>query len=236
MYQPSPTGKGTPAKEKLHSAMGNSPPPPPPPSTISKVLKGANGAATPTAERGRARSNSNPLAAAKSPLKSNTSGKSKMTATELTTSSETGMDALTEDKLLHIGHSKIAHSDNFLIKLPEGGLVRVKISDHEELNDRRIQPKELRKILHEKPAIAGILFEAMLELGIAHADDIHEGNDDDNASQASQSTDLKDVITNNTPMFARLPPDASEEDDDDENGEIDEGLHQLSLSNDEEFA
>lgn len=216
--------------------MGNSPPPPPPPSTISKVLKSTSGPpATPTAERGRTRSNSNPVAMAKSPLKSNTSGKSKMTATELTT--DTGMDALTEDKLLHIGHSKIAHSDNFLVKLPEGGLVRVKIADHEELNDRRIQPRDLRKILYEKPAIAGILFEAMLELGIAQADDIQEGENEDDESQSIQSMDVKDMITNNTPMFGRAPPDMDGNDDEDgEDDDLDEGLHHLHLSNDEEFA
>lgn len=217
--------------------MGNSPPPPPPTSTISKVLKGASSNSTATVmERGRTRSNSNPLTT-KSPIKSNTSGKSKMTATELITATEAGMDALTEDKLLHIGHSKIAHSDNFLVQLPEGGLVRIKISDHEELNDRRIQPRDLRKILHEKPSIAGILFEAMLELGIAHANDIKEGADeDDNASDGSQSLDLKDMISNNTPMFGRGTTDEDGTNEDDFDQAIDDGLHQLSLSNDEEFA
>lgn len=222
MIAPDPVkagGKALAASTKLQSSFGAPPPPPPPTSTLTRLLKG-DGAHE--AGKSRARSSSNATAGMKSP-----SGRAATASMDNTEQPDGEIDALTEDKLLHIGHNKVAQSDNFLIKLPEGALMRIKISDDAELNDRRINIGELRKLMFDNPSIAGLLYEAMIECNIVHPD-VHDEDGDDfdqmgketdiEASMRSMSMDMgrnlsmKDLISNNTPMFGNDNKDHNDSD------------------------
>lgn len=59
-------------------------------------------------------------------------------------------------------------NDNFVITLPAptNAPMRVMISDYDEFDDERLTAKDMRKLLFSKPAIAELLYEAMLDIGL----------------------------------------------------------------------
>lgn len=59
-------------------------------------------------------------------------------------------------------------NDNFIIKLPPptNAPMRVMISDYDEFDDDRLTAKDMRKLLFSKPAVAELLYEAMLDVAL----------------------------------------------------------------------
>lgn len=71
-----------------------------------------------------------------------------------------------DDKLFHIAHDSVAQSDNFLIKTADGGSLRIKIDDNEIFEDPRLTSSDLRVLFYNKPALAELIYDAMIDAGI----------------------------------------------------------------------
>lgn len=108
--------------------------------------------------------------------------------------SSTSMDldsSIANDKMLKLGLDNVAQSDSFLVPAvsTKGGLIRVMISDYDEFDDRRLNPQAVRQLLYANPAVAELLYDAMIDEGLVE----EELYDEDNfASMMSSSSPLRD--------------------------------------------
>lgn len=97
--------------------------------------------------------------------------------------------------MLQISTKNIYDSENFLVKMPKGSIVRLKISDSDDFGDEKniVTPKRLRKLLHDKPHLIEILYEVMLEENIVNFSSISyydDLNDDEFSNQFNTELDL----------------------------------------------
>lgn len=138
-------------------------------------------------------------------------------------------DALTEDKLLKVGVDNIAMCDNFLVpiplpvvltaeqraKFPQSGYIRVKISEYDEFDDPRITVPALRQLLHQRPHIAELLYEALAEANLisdhrvlASEGGLQEGDEDLAYPVAMLSSNNRSRLTSRAPVDdLDTPPD-----------------------------
>ncbi len=92
------------------------------------------------------------------------SAKSQPPSSSSTNNNQEDIPELFKDK----SAAALFQNDNFVIKLPPptNAPMRVMISDYDEFDDDRLTAKDIRKLLFSKPAVAELLYEAMLDVAL----------------------------------------------------------------------
>jgi hypothetical protein len=106
---------------------------------------------------------------------------------------KSNFDEVTHDRLFRIADDKIETSDNFLVKTKNNRIIRVMLSDYDELDDSRINVSDLRKLLFLKPAIAELLYEEMLEIGLVE-EEWQPTEDDEDEDTEDQNTHVETEV------------------------------------------
>ena len=127
-----------------------------------------------------------------SPNKKN-NNKGKGTQDNLTTNNnQKDFDEITRDKLFRIADENVEQSDNFLVKTKNNRLIRIMISDYEEIDDPRLAIGDLRKLLYLKPSIAELLYEEMLDAGLVEEDLFLPESEEQSAEEQEQQHEEED--------------------------------------------
>lgn len=191
MYlQPSPVGTPSPKKSSFNpsaslSALdGAKAPAVPPATTLTRILRGDD-----ASKSGRDRSDSG--------ASHLTSSRSRtMTSERPDFSRATSQEIIAEDMIMKVGVDNIATCDNFLVPVApptylkaeekaklQPGFIRVKISDNDVFDDGRITTADLRELLHAKPHIAELLYDALVEESLVQDERIYIASDEQDDGQ-----------------------------------------------------
>ena len=188
--QPSPVGTPSPKKSSFNpsaslSAMdGAKAPAVPPATTLTRILRGDD-----ASKSGRDRSDS-------SASHLTTSRSRTMTSERPDFSRATSQEIIAEDMIMKVGVDNIATCDNFLVPVApptylkaeekaklQPGFIRVKISDNDIFDDGRITAADLRELLHAKPHIAELLYDALVEESLIQDERIYIASDEQEDGQ-----------------------------------------------------
>jgi hypothetical protein len=197
--------------------------PPPLPSTLSGLLKspvekmksgGGIGsrsrAATAKSETSLSSEMNNNTGREQSSPSKSPSKKKKGPTADQNNKKDSNFDEVTHDRLFRIADDKIEQSDNFLVKTKNNRIIRVMLSDYDELDDSRINVSDLRKLLFLKPSIAELLYEEMLEIGLVEEELQTEDEEDEDTEgeHTHVETEVEEDETEiGTPLSTMNSPD-----------------------------